>query len=193
MTKNHNRKINRKRFLFSITPLIILLIAIIGINFLPMTEPVPQTPDPTGTAVSAHPTTAATTPTRPPILQATILPSPTPTSTPRPTISSEAMITLLGPPNESSLPLNGRIAFYWHYSEPLLAGQELVLTLRQNDIVIATSTLNQPNIGAGYQIVIEMADVAEAETADWQVHLQWADDKTPLLTSENRFIRLLSE
>lgn len=163
-----------------------LLIAIIGINFLPSTDPVPEPTRPASTAVAAQPTTISSTPSLPPILQATVLPSPTPTITPRPNIAPEANILLYGPPNNSRLPLDGRISFYWHYSQPLLPGQELIFTLRQNDNVIAAAQLKQPNFGNSYQTLIELEEIATAGTAVWQVHLQWADEGIPLLTSEER-------
>ncbi|WP_420644124.1 hypothetical protein [Candidatus Leptofilum sp.] len=194
MTSNGNRKINRKRLLYSVTPLVVMLLIIIGLNFLPRTASEPQPTVMAGTAVSSQPSTIpSTTSTRPPILPATILPSPTPTITPRPNVAPEAAITLSGPPNESSLPLNGRITFYWQYSELLLPGQALVFTLRQDDTVIATSSLNQPNFGDGYQVLVAFEDIAEAGTAVWQVRLQWEDESSSLLTSDNRTITLLSE
>ncbi|WP_420631215.1 hypothetical protein [Candidatus Leptofilum sp.] len=193
MSSNGSRKINRKRLLFSLAPLVALLLVLIGVNLLPLTTAEPQTPAATAVSIATQPATPIATSTRPPILLATILPSPTPTITPRPTVPPEATIHLFGPPNESTLPLNGRIAFFWQYSEPLLPGQELLFTLRQNDAVIATSRLNQPNFGTGYQILLELEDIAAVGTAVWQVNLQWEDEKTPLLSSENRSLLLLSE
>jgi hypothetical protein len=104
-----------------------------------------------------------------------------------------ATITLFGPPAESSLPLNGRIAFYWDYSEPLLPGQELRLTLRQGAQIVATSSLNQPNFGDRYQMVLDVTEVASGGTAVWQVHLQWQDTEQLLLSSELRTLTLVSQ
>lgn len=185
------RKINRRRLVFSIAPLLVLLLAIVALNWLSPPSLATQTPSREATAVPPQISASTTNHTPSPILQATILPSPTPTVTPLPEVVSEARITLLGPPAESSFPANGRIAFYWTYSEQLLPGQEFVFTLRENGEVLATSSLSAPNFGTAYQIVLDMAEVIEGETAVWQVQLQWQNIDQPLLASENRTLSLM--
>ncbi|MEZ4589675.1 MAG: hypothetical protein R3D55_00825 [Chloroflexota bacterium] len=191
MSGKPGRRINRKRLFYSITPLLLMLVALVVLNVVtPKTEPPPQN-EAANTAVSPQPVANASTPTRSPILQATILPSPTPTSTPLPDPPAEATITLFGPPAESSLPVNGRITFYWTYSEPLLPGQAMVLTVRQNDLAVAASSLTAPNFGSGYQVSLDFGELTEGGTAVWQVHLQWQNIAEPLLQSEPRSLVLL--
>lgn len=184
------KKINRKRLILSFAPVLILLTAIIVLNVRMRRTPQPQ-PTVVPTAVPTQAIAAGSTPTRPPILQATVLPSPTPTATLRPTAAASATISLLGPPAESSTPQDGRLTFYWTYSEPMLPGQEFVFTLRQNDTLLATSSLNRPNLGSGYQIFLDLADLETVGTAVWQVQLQWQDNVTPLVVSESRTLILL--
>ncbi|MAT98161.1 MAG: hypothetical protein CL608_13535 [Anaerolineaceae bacterium] len=177
-------------------PLLITLFAIVLINWVWSDTPgEPAGTRPSATAVAIQSTTTSATVTRPPILPATILPSPTPTLTPLPipdTITEA--ITLLGPPPESSVAVNGRLAFYWTYPKPLLPGQQFVLTLQQNETVITTQTIAVPNLGDGFQLPIELAELALVPgTAVWQLHLEWADDPQQLLTSEARTIILLPE
>lgn len=191
MSGKPGRKINRKRFLYSITPLVLMLVALVVLNVVtPRTAPPPASGG-SHTAVPPQPIANASPPTRGPILQATILPSPTPTITPLPNPPAEAAITLFGPPTESRLPVDGRITFYWAYSELLLPGQAMVLTLHQNDMVVAASSLTEPNFGSGYQISLDLAEMAEEGTAVWQVQLKWQNTAVPLLQSEQRSLVLL--
>lgn len=187
------RKINRKRFVLSITPLLLMLVAIVLLNLFTPDATAIQPATASKTAVPpAQSAAAATIATRAPILLATILPSPTPTITPLPGVPVEASIIPIGPPDESRLPLDGRITFYWTYSEPLLPGQELVLTLQQNGTILATSSLKMPNLGSNYQISLDLKGMP-AGTAVWQVHLQWQNTTEPLLVSERRSLVLEAE
>lgn len=152
---------------------------------------------PAATAVAARPTTSSATITRAPILPATILPSPVPTNTPNtplPEPEVTAMITLLGPPMESAVAIGGRLTFYWTYSEPLPPGQQFVFTLRQNETAVFTETIVEPNLGAGFQLMLHLNDLALSPgTAVWQLHLEWVDEQRQILTSEARVIILLPE
>lgn len=188
------KRLKTGQFWITVAPLLILLVTLAIYNLTVNSQP--------ETAVVTNPTPipprATRTPrpdgTRPPILQATILPSPTPTTTPRPGAPETAVITLSGPPNESSVAQDGRLVFYWSYSEPLQPRQQLVLTLRQNDNTWVLGGLNQPNFGAGFQLLVDFSAVETAVgTAVWQIHLQWTDEEQPLLTSETRLITFLPE
>ncbi|MBK8901377.1 MAG: hypothetical protein IPM53_09355 [Anaerolineaceae bacterium] len=188
------KRIKTRQFWITVAPLLILLVTLSIYNL--------TTTRHAETAVATHPTLtlprATRTPfppgTRPPILQATILPSPTPTSTPRPDVLETAVITLLGPPDESSLPPDGRLAFYWAYTAPLQPRQQFVLTLRQNDANQVLGALNRPNFGDLFQIMVDFEAVEPAVgTAVWQVQLRWIDEERPLLTSEERLLTFLPE
>lgn len=184
-----------KHFWYSLMPLLITLFAIVLINWVwPNTIGEPPGTRPSATAVAVQSTTTSATATRPPILPATILPSPTPTLTPLPEPDTTAAIALLGPPPESSVAVNGRLTFYWTYSKPLLPGQQFVLTLRQDETVSTTQSIAEPNLGDGFQLLVDLAELAVVPgTAVWQLHLEWVDDPQPLLISEDRTIILLPE
>jgi hypothetical protein len=188
------KRLKTRRFWLTVAPLLILLVLLgvynllilrqnstaVATNFTP-TQPRPtQTPLPEGT--------------RAPILLATILPSPTPTLTPRPNVPETAVITLLGPPDESSLPQNGRLAFYWSYPAPLQPRQQFVLILHQEESMQILGTLDQPNFGELYQLLVDFDDIEPVVgTAVWQLQLQGGDEKQLLLASEERQILFLPE
>lgn len=184
------KKINRKLFILYFSPVLLMVVAIIVLSVRERDTGLPQ-PTVTQTAVPTQAIAAATTATRAPILPATVLPSPTPTATLLPDVPANATITLLGPPPDSSVPNNGRIAFYWMYNEPLLPRQEFVLILRQNDEILAASALQQPNLGSGYQVSLDSSDLGALGTAVWQIQLRWQGENTPLLASEARSLVLL--
>lgn len=193
--KEPKKRWQSKRFWYSIMPLLITLLAFVLINWVwPNTTSERPSIRSNPTAVSAQPNASSATVTRPAILPATILPSPIPTNTPLPEIDNTAAITLLGPPPQSSVALNGRLAFYWTYSESLLPGQQFVLTLRQNDAVVGTQSLAEPNLGDAFQLLVALDTLSLSPgTAVWQLHLEWDDEQQPLLTSEERSIILLPE
>jgi hypothetical protein len=183
-----------KHFWYSIMPLLITLIIIGYINLTSPEAETAQTARLTPTAVSTQPATHTANPTRPAILQATILPSPIPSSTPRPNPATTATITLLGPPPASNVPLNGRLAFYWRFSEPLLPGQQFVFSLWQNEAIISEQSVSQANLGDGFQLVLDLEELSILPgTAVWQLHLEWADTPQQLLASETRSLIFLSE
>lgn len=193
--KEPQKRWHSKHFWYSIMPLLITLFAIVLINWV-WSDTVGELPTTrlSPTAVADQPNTSSASATRPPILPATVLPSPTPTITPLPELDNTAAISLLGPPPGSSVAVNGRLTFYWTYSEPLLPGQQFVLTLRQNNTVVSTQSIIGPNLGDGFQLLVDLnALTLEPGTAVWQLHLEWIDEQQPLLTSEERQIILLPE
>ena len=187
------KRIRTRQFWLALAPLIVVLVAL-GVYNLTIASQ-------TTTAVATNPTPTrrpTRTPfpdgTRPPILLATILPSPTPTITPRPDVPQTAVITLFGPPDSSSLSQDGQLTFFWTYSEPLPARQQFVLTLHQNGITTVLGMIAQPNFGDAYQLSVNF-DAVELEvgTAVWQLQLQWIDEERPLLASEEREITFIRE
>ncbi len=192
--KKPKKSLRSKRFWYSVMPLLLLLAVILFVNLFP--------PEATGvqTAVSSSPTVTPqadatpTTLTRAPILPAIILPSPTATMTPLPQLPAAAAITPYGPPPNSNLPQNGRAAFYWMYSEPVQAGQQFVLSLRQNGEVFILGTVAEPNIGDNFQLLIDFSaiDILPG-TAVWQLHLERQNETPPLLSSQERIINFLPD
>ncbi len=196
MANKQPNKINDKHFWYAVTPLLLVVAIVIGINLLsqsPANNQDMQSEVMDSTAVSTQSSISATAPTRPPILQATILPTPPPTATPLPQVPADAAIKLLGPPNESNLPEDGRISFYWHYSEALLPGQELVLTLHQRGLILDRSLLTQPNVGTGYLDLPDLTNAATEVPITWQVTLHWQGSTQVLLSSQQRSLTLLPE
>lgn len=185
-----------KYFWVSITPLLLTLLAFALMNSLPTNEEADMISDSHPTAVSSRTATppSAVTRTQPPILPATILPTAVPTATPLPELTDTALITLLGPPPKAMMPRNSQVAFYWRFSQPLPLGQQFVLILEQNEITVAATPVNAPNLGDGYQFLLDFADSSFASgPLMWQIQLQWTEDQQPLLSSEKRTLVLLPE
>ena len=179
----------------SITPLLLTL-AVIG--YVNVAEPKAAAVQPTQVAIATTVPRQATpqqTAMPPTLLPATILPSPTPSQTPQPAVPTAAAITLLGPPTESAVLINGRLSFYWRYSETLLPGQQMVFTLSQNDAPLVTVPISEPTLGDTFQLLLDFTAFEDAEswpgTAVWQVHLERASEQTPLLSSEARLLIFL--
>lgn len=173
---------------YTLTPLLFLLMIIVVINLFSRAA---QTEQGTVTAVASQPSIAPPT-SRPPILPATILPSPTLTPSPRPTALT-GNITLLGPPPDSTFLQDGQAAFLWSYSEPLPTEQQFVLTLQQNEETIAVGSLGQPNFGDDYRLFVSFSDLPfVADTAVWQLHLEWMETSTLIQRSEARSLSFLS-
>ena len=181
---------NRNRYI--IAPLFFLLLLIVIINLFSGATLSDQG---LATAVSTQPTIAPSI-TRPPILPATILPSPTPMPSPQPTTSA-GNITLLGPPPDSTFLQNGQgtpqVAFFWSYSQPLQNRQRFVLTLQQNENSFVAGTLEQSNLGKNYQLIVNLADLpARADTAVWQIHLEWVETSIRIHSSKARSLNFAS-
>lgn len=179
-----------KRFGYRVAPLLFLLLGILLVNLF-ATNPQPEQ---IVTIVETAVATQVPSATRQPILQATILPSPTPTATSRPLLPDNAAINLIGPPPGSSFPSDGRITFYWQLANPIQSGQQIVLALRQNDREQIVASLDQANFGDGYQVSVNLRDVDILPgTAVWQLHLEWAEDQQRLLSSEARDLTIQNE
>ena len=191
---SHKKVSSRKRLGYTVAPLLILLLIFGLTNFFSPEEQQEQMATIGETAVSSTQNPPAATATRRPILQATILPSPTPAATPRLELPITTDIIPIGPPANSSLPRNSRIAFYWTFSGSLQPGQEFVLTMQQNDEEIALGTATRPNLGDGYQLLVDLTTVDVLPgTAVWQLHLEWSENHQRLLSSEERTITFLPE
>jgi hypothetical protein len=128
-------------------------------------------------------------------LQATILPSPTPTLTPRPNVPETAVITLLGPPDESSLPPNGRLAFYWSYPAASPAPAAVCLNPAPGGKPCKSwAHWISPTLASCISCWLILTAIEPVVgTAVWQLQLQGGDEEQLLLTSEERQILFLPE
>lgn len=183
---------NRKRLFRILLPLLILLLAVLLFNLLmPSTQKTEVAS--VATAVPPPPQPVAnSSPTRPPILTAIILPTPTSTAPSRPSLPASASITLLGPPNNSSFAQNGRISFYWTFSKQLEPGQQFDFVLRQNDQELIQLNLPEANLGSVYQLQIDLGELTiEPGTAVWQIGLRWTNEAQWLLVSNERNLNIL--
>lgn len=183
---------NRKRLFYILLPLLILLIAVLLFNLLrPSTQQTEIVSVETAVPTPQQPTTGSSQ-TRPPILPAIILPTPTSTAQSRPTLPASANITLIGPPNNSSFTQNGRVSFYWTFSEQLEPGQQFIFSLRQNEQELIQHNLPEANLGSIYHLQIDLGKLTiEPGTAVWQIGLRWADEEQWLLVSNERNLNIL--
>jgi hypothetical protein len=176
-------------------PLLLLLATILFVNLLtPEATRVETAVSSLSTPAATQPGTTPSTATRAPILPAIILPSPTPTIAPSPQLPATAAITVYGPPPNSNLPQNGRIAFYWTYSESVQPGQQFALSLRQDGEVFTLGTVVEPNAGDTFQLLIDFSSINVLPgTAVWQLHLEWQNEAFPLVSSQERIINFISD
>jgi hypothetical protein len=175
----------KKRLLYTLALLLFLLLSILIINW----RTPPQRANEVVAVSSTPPAIVVSSQTRPPILPATILPatlapSATPGATSRPQLANSAAITLMGPPDNSSFPQNGSVSFYWTFSEQLQPGQQFVLFMQQNGQALPLGALTEPNLGSGFQLMIDLRDVAVSGTAVWQIRLQWIGEEQWLIAAE---------
>ena len=180
---------NETRWQYRIAPLLLLLLGIFVFNSLRGALPAEEANDGVETAVP----TPLSTNTRPPILQAEILPSATPTLTPRPQHPENININLFGPPANSNLSPNSPVTFYWEYPIRVQSGQQLVVTLEQNGTEYLLGNLIEPNFGSNYQLKVDMRELdIVTGTAVWQVRLEWIEEHEPIINSERRSISFMS-
>ncbi|MCP4417737.1 MAG: hypothetical protein GY805_14025 [Chloroflexi bacterium] len=186
----------RKRLFYTLISFLFLLLGILIINWTAQDKQLNEVSR-GQTAVSHTPTSIISNRTRSPILLATILPAtpePTPTfaPTPIPQLSNSANINLIGPPSNSNFTQNNLVSFYWTYSEEQQPGQQFVLILQQNGQEMLLGKLTEPNLGSGYQLMIDLGNVAVSGTAVWQVRLQWSSGEQRLIAAE-RSLTISSE
>ena len=178
-----NSLLGDKRLRYRVAPLLLLLFGVVLLNFFVGNPPTNETLELAETAVSSAPASA----TRPPILQAIILPSPTPAATTRPRPPATAAIEPMGPPQNSSVLQNSLITFYWTYTGVMEPGQEFVITVEQDEMVTVLGTILEPNFGDGFQLAADLSPVdTVAGTAVWRIDLRWKDDNFVLLSSAER-------
>jgi len=177
-----------RRKLYAILPLLALLFAVLLLNLQrrsPRQDEVAAVV--VETAVSPTQPSISSTPTRSPILPAIILPTPTATALPPPPLPNSASITLIGPPDESSILRNSPVSFYWAYTEQLQPEQQFVFILQQGEQEVVRGILREPNLGDSYRFQMNLKDsVIEPGTAVWQIGLQWLSEEQWLIASPQR-------
>lgn len=114
--------------------------------------------------------------------------TPSPTSTSAVVeLSASEVATLIGPPVGSRFSADVPITFYWHGTTPLSEDQYFGLYLLSNGSEMLISTLDEPNLGTGYQSRFDpqAVEVDEGQYA-WAVRLLHAGDNNTLGESERR-------
>jgi hypothetical protein len=118
-------------------------------------------------------------------------------------IPSDAVIDLLGPPEESRFQLNGDISFYWDWPLPLEANQRFAVYLREGGDEWLLGAVDQSNMGSSFRLRANPAEfVAEPERYEWLVRLERMPgtagngaqaDVELLIESEARLLSLTGE
>ncbi|KAA3660876.1 MAG: hypothetical protein DWQ04_18135 [Chloroflexi bacterium] len=189
----------RWRILYTLAPLLLLIICLVGINLLNgwyqqtilkndggvETAVLDQQPN-QPTAI-APPTLAQTLTTPLP----TIIPTPSATPYILPTLPSEAQIQLLGPPEDSVFSKNQSLSFYWEWPLPLTEDQSFTVTLLVDDQLYDFGSVIEPNLGLSYRWQLSPASIPNpTETIQWQIQLFSQNSDTPLIVSERRTFSL---
>lgn len=184
------RNSRMRRFIYIVTPLILLLLCIGSINLLPHRGAT------TAESIAIQSTETAVAPGRdseivPAItLAATPLPTLTATASPPllPTIPPEASIILLGPPSDSTFVAGNALSVYWTWPLPMVEGQQFALYWRADGAEQLLGTVTEPNLGRQYQFAIPATEPA---TATWFVRLEQIEPFRVLATSEARSIQII--
>jgi hypothetical protein len=184
----------QKRQLYVLAPLLLLLLCLTVVNLAQQWsarrggEPVTQTAVQPAAITPPPPTAAA-----PPVLtpSPTAVPSLTATAepTPLPTFPADSVITLLGPPPDSTLTGNS-VTFYWRWSLPLDSNQQFAVYLFINGQETLLGILDEPNVGSDYRLHASPL-AGEMITARWQVRLE-TTTSINLAESEQRSLTLLA-
>lgn len=192
-TNGPNEK-KKPDWIYVLAPLFLLILCLGVINLGPRlidtADRVSSAPTPTTTtpATAVNPTTTALpTPTPTPTQV------PTPVATAPPTLPPDTAVQLLGPPPESAFPINDKISFYWHWSQPLAEEQRFALYLLVDDQELLLGTVDEPNLGAGFRLSASPGDFVETTgTIQWQVRLESELSERPLAESKVRSIALVA-
>lgn len=187
MGTGNNRQV--KRTIYVLTPLVLLLLLLAGINLIPRWL----------SSASSEQTTAVSPATAPPRTQASVasatttvapttIASPTPSATPTawPTMPPNGTLALLGPPSGSSLPATAAVTFYWQWSAPLIEGQRFVVYLLDEESERPLGVVTEPNLGTHYQLSVPLGDSVTTGAYRWQIRLEHADPPYTYLSSATR-------
>lgn len=183
----------RRRQIYSVLPLLFLLLCIGGINMMYRIRS-PQTETGISVSTMTNPVDDATQlarlGTETAVPTATAIPSATPTPLPTPTIPVTATITLMGPPDHAVFATTDMISFYWRWPLPLAEGQlfSLYQLTETEDIILGS--LTEPNVGSSYRLRIPATRLAEtAVIPQWTIRLETTTHDT-LVSSESRSLTL---
>ncbi|MFO7679865.1 MAG: hypothetical protein R6X34_07420 [Chloroflexota bacterium] len=186
------RPSRRKRTLYILTPLVMLLLCCGLLNLLPRTPVSESSNSTTDISLTAVPTTAALSP--PQATETAVPPTETPTATPipLPVYPPTATITLLGPPNGSRVMAQDSITIYWTWMEPLTEDQYFGVYLQDESGESRVGRLEEANFGAGYRWQTAAQNLVDG-SGDVQIiiKLETILSSTSLLTSEPRTLVIL--
>lgn len=116
-------------------------------------------------------------------------PTPTVEPTPIPAIAIE----LLGPPPGSAFRREDTVTFYWTSPQAAVADLRFVLYLQSSDGRVALGTVRHENLGAAYQLPVELeAGMEGASDYSWVVVLEDEASGAIIGTSELRPISILA-
>ncbi len=181
-----------KQKIYIVMPLFFLILCLGLFNFAPRwIENAPVTPTTlpvasngdriidTGTAVPPSP-----------------FPTPTLIPTPYPTLPPEAMITLLGPPQDGRFQSTDTITFYWAWPIPLLKDQQMSIYARLDGQDTLLGSLDEPNLGHTFRLHVDgqaLADIAaESRSVQWFIQLQSTEQPhLQLAESEVRTLNIM--
>lgn len=200
MGKNEGTSIaNLPRWVYILAPFFILLLCLGLINFVPGWLVAVATP-PTFSEQSvtevreARSEATAVPPTAfsAPSATATATETSAPTIVPTPTLPPDMIITLIGPPDNSSFRAVDTVSFYGHWPAELVDDQQMVLYIRLDGEEIPLDVLAEPNMGLAYRWLLNMGDLGETAVAvEWFIRLQSNTTGTILRESEIRTLQIL--
>jgi hypothetical protein len=109
------------------------------------------------------------------------------------TIPPDTAVQLLGPPPESTFPINDTVSFYWHWPQPLAEDQRFALYLLADDQERLLGIVDEPNLGTSFRLSASPGEFVETTgTIQWQVRLESELLEYPLTESKVRSIALIA-
>lgn len=190
MQDPHQRRPNRfTRFIYIFAPFLLLLAAVVALNWEALTtrSPIATTAGVTTAVVQqpVRPDSSATLAATSAAATAVDPPQPTATAVPLPTIAPDAIIQLVGPPQDSLFAEDTAVAFYWNWSLELPDTTEFMLTITSTDTQIDLPVGSDPNLGLGYRVTLPPGTLSPGEYS-WTVRLIAVDGSEVLRESETR-------
>ena len=191
------RTTNYKRLFYTVAPLLLLIVCVVGINWVNWQVSRSQVADVVPvTAVSSQPSdNAATIAATPSPIASIALPTqtPRPTATPYepPQFSIESSINLLGPPQDAAFFDQQNGSFYWQWPLELADDQYFSIVVIDAGDILELGRINEPNLGQHYYWQQKLSrDQYATDLLQWQVILFSEYSETPLLFSEPRMFVL---
>ncbi len=199
---NKQRPSTRKHQIFYIlAPIGLLILCLSTINIVYLTSKKSPIIPPTLAALPTNTPTLSQRPTPlslPPTASLQLNPTqqtlptvtesaPIPTPYSQPIYTDSDVITLFGPPENSTFSSTNTLLFYWQWGQQLKEDQSFTLYFFIDGEIKPIASLEEANVGGAYRLSVDMEEDAQtAVSLQWFIQLHSIHTDTPLRTSDIR-------